>query len=269
MVFVVNAGGYNPLIGGSVALHKLAHNLELAGEKAYLASARKNPDWLGEMLPEGYDVNELDNPVVIYGETMIGNYMKAKNVVRWFLSTPKFMGGDGIYQPSDMIVSYTEYYSRDYPDALLLTAYDWRYTDWGDDRLERKGICYSVRKGSKKIIKHYPGRDMPIDGYHSNRELRDHFNRHRMFVSYDHMTMLSVFAVLCGCDSVVVPAEDLTAVEWRRMFPYFQYGIAYGENDLEYARATSQFVPDYLGELEKTSMYQTERFIKTAKERFR
>ena len=269
--FVIYSQGYNPLSGGSIALNKLAHNLELCGEKAYLWSYSKNPDWLGELIHRSKSLDGIENPVVIYPEVVKGNPREAQKVVRWLLSIPGFIGGDGEYGSNDLVMSYSEYYAmKCMKSSQLLTAYDWRFTDWGDDHQERKGVCYCVRKGSGvKNIRHDGNIATPIDGYHSNRQLREYFNHHGTFISYDHMTMLSVFAVLCGCESMVVPEKDLSADEWRRMFPYFRYGIAYGEDDLRYAFRTKQFLPDLLLELEKTSMLQTEMFIKTVRGKFK
>lgn len=266
--FVIHTGSYNPLIGGSIALHKLAHNLELCGEKAYLYTDRKNHEWLGTQINTVPQLDALGSYVVIYGETIPGNPLNARKVVRWLLSSPGHVGKDrtGSWSASDMIVAYTGWYARKTGCSELLTAYDWRFADWGDDGGVRSGECALMRKGRPKIIGGIPANT--IDGYRTNLDLRRAFNKYKTLRSYDTQTMISLQAVLCGCESVVVPDEDLSAKTWREMFPYFQYGVAYGENDLEYARDTVQFVPEYLSELEKVSMSQTKTFIEKTKERF-
>ena len=75
-----------------------------------------------------------------------------------------------------------------------------------------------------------------------------------MFISYDPCTFLSIMASLCGCISVVYPWDGLTKQEWLNTTAVAEYikskgldnlyGIAYGLEDVQYAKDTLHLVKE-------------------------
>ena len=69
---------------------------------------------------------DRDKTVVIYPEATNGNPLKAKHVVRWILNTPGVCGGDGVYETTDHIFLYHDFYTVNpsYHVQGILTAID-------------------------------------------------------------------------------------------------------------------------------------------------
>lgn len=61
------------------------------------------------------------------------------------------------------------------------------------------------------------------------------FNQCEQFISYDYSTVYTLYAALCGSDSIVVPQDGITAERWLDAFPF---GVTYGFEDLKRARET-------------------------------
>ena len=78
----------------------------------------------------------------------------------------------------------------------------------------------------------------------SHPEIAGIFKRVKTFISYDTYTAYSRFAVLCGCESVVVPDEGVTKEQWRPN-PADRYGVAYGFSDIEAASRTAHLMKEH------------------------
>jgi hypothetical protein len=132
-----------------------------------------------------------------------------------------------------------------------------------DEGLERSGSCHLVKKGNNKHQTH-PEDSIMLDDYPSkggNEYLAKVFNKCEVFYAYDTATWLSVMASLCGCLSLVIPEVDVTPEEWHNGFPYFKYGIAYGWDDVDYAKETRHLVIPELLKIEAETIEQTKQFI--------
>ena len=112
--------------------------------------------------------------------------------------------------------------------------------DYGE---ERNGSCYIIRKG----IMHPHIRETfnyhPNDSYlipYEKTNIYDSFkifNKYKYFYSYDGFTLLSCFASLCGCISIIVPFSNFNSISEFSYEDYFKNGIAYGDSpeQIEYA----------------------------------
>ena len=87
------------------------------------------------------------------------------------------------------------------------------------------------------------------------------FKRVERFISYDPHTAYSVFAALCGCDSIVVPIDGITKDQWQPD-QKSQYGIAYGFDDLDSARQTRMQTLIQVQKYHEESESNTQRLIK-------
>ena len=63
---------------------------------------------------------DRNKTVVIYPESTKGNPLKAKHVVRWILNTPGVCGGDGIFEKTDHIFLYHDFYIELSPSDRML-----------------------------------------------------------------------------------------------------------------------------------------------------
>ena len=267
MNFVIYApGDYTPNGGGCVALHKLCHNISSLGEKCYIMTSKKNPDYLGEQTDE-HGAKELcrNGAMAIYPEVACGNPFGAAKVMRWILYNVRNYGDFGIFGADDLIYKYAPYFKLrlEQPTHGELRANELNLHIFKNEHKERKGVCHLVKKGNNKWQAHPEG-SIILDDYPNkggNEYLARIFNETEIFYSYDSATWLSIMASLCGCLSIVIPEEDTTSDEWHSGFPYFKYGIAYGRDDIEYALLTRHLVRDELLEIEAKTIEETKIFI--------
>lgn len=271
MNFVIYApGDYTPNGGGCVALHKLCHNISSLGETCYIMTSKKNPDYLGIECSEQEAIELCKDGIAIYPEVVTGNPFEAKKVMRWILYHVRATDEYGIFGKKDLIYKYAPHFKlrNDQKVHGELRALELNldiFKDWG---LARKGTCYLIKKENNKHQTH-PQQSIRLDDYATmggNEYLARIFNETRIFYSYDTATFISVMAALCGCVSLVMPNIGVSPQEWHDGYPYFKYGIAYGEGDIEYAKETLHLLKPELIRIEKESIELTKAFIKRAKE---
>lgn len=295
--FVVYAPSFNENSGGIIALHKLCDLLNKLGETAYLYLALRKPQILDhksltmkilyplrlfkyyflKFVPTSYGKNlflntpriiygikkNIDNTVVIYPEIVSGNPLEVKNVVRWLLHKPGFHTGEINYGKNDIFFFYQVIFNdlslNPYPDHLLTVLWVrddmYKQTNFSN----RTGTCYMIRKGKNKKLVHNIKNSILLDDK-SHSEIADIMNTCEYFISYDMETMYSQYAVLCGCKSVVIPEENISKDEWQPN-KEFQYGIAYGFDDMEEAERTKHLVYDVLKKTENESNQSVSKFV--------
>ena len=285
--YVIYTPSYDDTNGGAIFLHGLADMLAGLGEAAavtpmmplYRTGRRDRlrrflrPEPFDTMpgsragVVRGRDVGASD--IVVYPEIVPGNPLGARNVVRWLLYKPgvfhRFAPGQG-----EMFFAMGDF--CDVPEvtggAPRLTA--WRihpaYRDPGP--VERRGSCYMLRKGAGKEIVHDLTDSVRLDGL-SHAETARAFARSEVFYCYDEMTLYSEYAALCGCPSVVIPGpyfDSHTAYVAAR--PQARYGVAYGVEHLDHARATVHLTRGLLEAREADSRATVENFVARTQARF-
>lgn len=275
MKFVIYApGDYTPNGGGCVALHKLAHNIAMLGEEAYIMTSKKNPAYLGTQVNErtAIELCRNGNAMAIYPEVTCGNPFKAKHVMRWILYHVRTYDKFGVFGNNDLIYKYAPYFKlrHEQPVHGELRANELNLHIFKNRNQERSGTCFLIKKENCKEQIH-PADSLQLDNYpkhglKANEYLADVFNRCEIFYAYDTATWLSVMAALCGCVSVVVPNEGINPLDWYAGYPYFKYGIAYGLSELEHAKNTVHLVKDNLLKMEAETMEETRIFIEHAKQ---
>ena len=107
----------------------------------------------------------------------------------------------------------------------------YRQTNFGS----RSGTCYMLRKERNRPPIHDENA-VCVDGF-SHQELQEAFNTFKYFICYDVHTLYSMYASLCGCLSVVAPIDGVSRKQWCPSEDN-RYGVAYGMDDIEYARTT-------------------------------
>lgn len=274
MNFLICApGDYTPNGGGCVALHRLAHNISLCGEKCYIMTSKKNPAYLGEEVTEQQAKRiAKDGAFTIYPEVTCGNPLGAVDgrIMRWILYYVRNYGEHGKFGERDLIYKFAPHFTLRYEQETHgeLRAVELNLHTFYNYNVNRSGACYLVKKNPDKVHIHPEGSlcldDYPKHELNANFYLAGVFNTHEMFIAYDSATWLSVMAALCGCVSVVIPDEGVTAEEWHSKFPYFKYGIAYGMDDIQYAKDTQHLLRDELIKIESETIEQTVSFIKMA-----
>lgn len=247
--------------GGSIALHRLCHIInEYTEHKAYLCPLSYSfKNTVKEFLrrKKKFLVNDSwntpiyrslflpKNEIVIYPEIVSGNPLKSKRVIRWFLHNPGHFTGEINYGDGELYFKYTSGFDKYIPNnnscisPNLLTVVSYPTDIYMENTAIQKDIdtSYIVRKGKGKPFIHPPN-SICIDEL-PHTEVANILKRSKNFISYDLYTAYSRFATLAGCDSYVVPAENLSLESWLPD-EADRYGVAYGFSDsqLKWAKST-------------------------------
>ena len=302
--FLIFSPPYNQKHGGTVVLHKLCSLLNDLGYEAYLLRLfdnypinRKNiflpltsvfqdikKKWFShyklnpnlntrvlQKLPQTFD----SEWVVVYPEVVFGNPLEAKNVVRWMLYTPGFHTNYYYFGKDEYHIDYN-HYTDDFifPSAfksniklyVLHFPFDCFNLSSSLPSDQRSGTAYCMRKGRDKKIMHDLNNSVLIDEMPPS-QVASILKRVKTFVSYDLYTAFSSFAVLCGAESVVVPDENLSKEQWYSD-ERDRYGVAYGFDDLLWARETAHLVLGRMKEKEQNSVENVRRFAVEATDFF-
>jgi len=211
---------------------------------------------------------DRDKTVVIYPEATIGNPLKAKHVVRWILNTPGVCGGDGVYEKTDHIFLYHDFYTVNpsYQVQGILTAIDLKtqlakFTN--QELTTRKGGAYLVRKGFYKKLDQHPVDFIKADEILENSnydEMAQFFNSIETFISYDHMTFISIQAALSGCNSVIIPDENGEFSKEHLIQVNRINGVAYGFDDQQWVESSKDKLRQYLIEINQKNMETVKKF---------
>lgn len=286
--YIIYAPPYHENSGGTIFQHQLVHELNQMGERALLWAMtplykmglrerlrrrfapipfRTHPD-LNTPVAKPTDLTA--ESVVIYPEIVPGNPLGARNVVRWLLYKPG-LRHPYRFGPNDMFFRVGEM-----SDLLEVTGgapdlFLWKVnrTYRNEQRPNRNGVCYIVRKGADKP--RIPETEAPgaicVDGM-SHEQMNDVFNRCHIFYSYDEATMYSQYAAVTGCTSVVIPGLYATREEWVAGHELARYGAAYGLDDIAHAEATKHLVLGLLEAEESKGRETVRRFVELTKARF-
>jgi hypothetical protein len=236
---------------------------QVKGERIPMTFKRKITRTLLRMFPSllwrFFDRNKT---VVIYPEATKGNPLKAKHVVRWILNTPGVCGGDGIFEKTDHIFLYHDFYkvNPEYRVQGILTAIDLKtqLTKFIDKGLtDRKGGAFLVRKGFYKKLDQHPADFVKADEILEGGtydEMAQFFNRIETFISYDHMTFISIQAALSGCKSIIIPDADGEFSKEHLIKVNRINGVAYGFEDQDWVEASKNNLRQHLVDLNEKNL---------------
>jgi len=295
--YLIFAPSYNDDFGGVKVMHRLCADLNSLGHEAYLYQffetreinifnykaalvetlkdlkryylrAYKTKPGAHTPIYDGPKLGFDENWVVVYPEFTKGNPLKAKNVVRYLLYTPGGAERSPYYGPGELYFDYNHYSNGfSYPGStvsktqlkilgLPLEKYN---LEGALPNGHRTGTAYCIRKGRNKPIQHSLMDSVLIDGM-NHTEISQIFKRVKTFISYDTHTAYSYFAVLCGADSIVIPDEGVSKELWEPD-PVNRYGVAYGFEDLDFARATAPLLKDFIVSKENQEMDLVRLFV--------
>lgn len=291
--FIIYSPKYKEDVGGVIALHKLCSTLLAQGHTAAIWPShkphiseldsfrkfKKFRRWYLETLPKIWSGRlnikspynlpiakqcDVKNAIVIYPETIDGNPLNARKVVRWFLNKPGALTGRIVFGADELFFYYNTHFNdwKLNPDKLrhLWVTEVMSAVYKNKNNRKREGTCYMVRKGVNRILdQHDPGA-IKVDGL-SHREMAEVFNRCKYFISYDLYTMYSRYAAMCGCIPIVVPEPGMTKEQWRPLEEN-RYGIAYGWDDIPWAVETREKLLEILANSEFLTNKSVEDFVK-------
>lgn len=288
--YIIYAPSFNENSGGSIVLHRLCDLLNSIGEKAYLWQFygkeplfdKKKPirslyillrfllqKWFGE-----YKTNplfntpiatkkHLHNSIVIYPEIVSGNPLKVDNIVRWFLHQPGYHTGEINYGKNELYFFYQDAFNNPsinvQSDNKLMVLYIrddiYKQTNFA----VREGSCYLIKKGKNKPFVHDMKNSICIDSM-SHQEISKVFNQTEYFISYDTHTMYLVYALMCGCKSIVIPDEGISKEIWQPIED-LRSGISYGFDNKEYNENDKNKLFSYIKQIDDNTNNSVKTFV--------
>jgi hypothetical protein len=294
--FIIFSPSYNENVGGIIVLHKLCDLLNELGYEAYLypffdnieinvknlfkplkiifksyfrykiKPFKTNPSFNTPLFCKNTNFNS-SGYIIVYPEIVFGNPLNGKNVVRWFLHKPGFHTGKIYYGRGEFLIDFNCFandfcypYSRFSGNKLNVVHFPLEYynLDGALGYEERQGTAYCLRKGKHKKIIHDLSDSVLVDGK-SHKEIALIFKRVKSFISYDSNTAYSIFASLCGADSIVVPDDNVPVCDW---YPNIEdrYGVAYGFENVNFARETRGMLLERVIKSEERSKTSVKNF---------
>jgi hypothetical protein len=295
--FIIFSPSYNEKSGGIIVLHKLCHLINELGYEAYIYpyfetydlnknnvlktalrfikdcwvnswfNYKLNMAFTSPILKEKLNNIDLNEFIVVYPEIVLGNPLNAPNIVRWLLHQPGYHSNKIFYGKNELLFKFNSAIEDfSYQDSkvssleLKVIHYPLEHYDMAaaDNSPSRKGSAYCIRKGKGKEIQHNLNGSINIDLL-SHKEVAEVFRRVEYFYSYDVYTAYSIFAVLSGCKSIVIPDKGVTIDDW---YPNVEdrYGIAYGIDGLSNADKTVKLVRSRILDEEANSKLNVSNF---------
>jgi len=221
-----------------------------------------------------------DDVITIYPEVISGNPFNAKNVVRYVLYYPGWHAGDKQYSDDELIITYTNEYVKDtkYDNAFVLTVLNPKLNIMKNNDKKRNKIGLLVRKCKDfeykmNLLNEYKhllklpviSIDYEINKCTDLRDLSKIYNTITLFISFDPHTYHSTMAALCGCTSIVIPSKEISNEEFYNVT---KYGVAYGFENIDFAKLTHSKMIDDLKQMEQNTFTQCANFVILVKSHF-
>jgi hypothetical protein len=297
--FLIYSPLYDENAGGHIVLHKLCHILNSIGHTAYLYPSmpsfelhpynlnnvsqfvgaiyeqmlvarfnfKTNAEFNTPIASPSLNFSAPDDFIVVYPETVFGNPLNAKHIVRWLLHIPGFNNKKIYYSSNELHFLFHEAYRKfQIPNCtlsdLILTIWHLpinKYLSFENTQGNRSGSAYSLRKGKGRELVHDLRDSVLIDGK-SHEEIAEIFHKVKVFYSYDLHSQYSKFAALAGCDSVVVPDPLISKEQWHPD-SVERLGIAYGSWEIDSARESRKQLIEHCLNQENDSIANVKLFI--------
>ncbi len=251
--YYIVAPRYIRTSAGVKALYLLCHCLNRAGQEAFMVvyPDRPNPDRtkLDLLIPRlsseqmQKHVKAGVSPIIVYPETIGGNPLRGRSIVRYVLNFPGLLAGDRVYQKNEMVFGYSSVLAEagGAPGRVLfIPTSDTKLFSPGPPQprqgscfyamkyqLVHQGALFPVTQGSVEITRDRPDSQQP-------EEIAALFRRSELFYAYEN-TALAPEAALCLCPTVFLPNPWLTdGIALRELGTD---GFAWGTDPAEIARA--------------------------------
>jgi hypothetical protein len=271
------ARGQRGLLGHAMSVLRHANR-----QRRYWRSRKRNPDvrlrWPWQVathhtmpVPTMPDMRGR-RFIAVYPEIVDGNPLDAAHVVRWLLYHPGFHAAEARFTENELVFYYQRAFvveGQDLPDDHLLQLH-WIRDDVYRDRGigNRHGTCRMVRKGKDTFDPRMAEGDRfgLLDSM-SHSEIAEIFNQCEVFVSHDLYTLYLYYAARCGCVPMVVAQPGLDGATWRDGYE-LRFGVAYGEAELDWARATRDKLMAEMVALQERELDMVRSFVRKLNAKF-
>jgi hypothetical protein len=287
------------LTGGIVAMHQLAYKIAERGHNVYTFCNPEFPHENIHVIPSIINKQEgfvnyfswetfhypLNKTISVLPQIARGNPYNTIHTARWILYDTEWEI-EKDYGENDVYFNYGNFKTFRKTPNQKLTVFNYFFdklyqTNFGS----RKGLCHIRHKHTPpngeslfEQLKSTNLNEWKTNGAYDF--LREQFNQHEYFITYDQKSFYTLAAGLCGCKSIILnpgPSYEfasnahsdskeydniLTPTEYRLENPIQMFGVAYGWDDIGWANKTIDLVPNYLKELQKIDDKTVDGFIK-------
>ena len=242
--YVIMAPDYISHSAGVGCMYQLCHDMNRRGFPSFIAGSYRTNPALTAPLIDPHEAKRLcaEGFTAVYPETIAGNPLRARHVARWVLNRPGLLGGDEVYDDSEMVFYYCNafkpYVKNRIDGKLYMPTIDEEifFCD-ENDRAPRSLECFYLGKSTWKDG--FIDRDRVFEITRetpSKSELGKLFRASRMLYCFDNSTILFYEAMLCGCPVVIIPDNTQTREDIAQL-ELGMDGIAWGIEEKHLARA--------------------------------
>ena len=238
--YVIVAPPYVSSSAGIHGMYRWCDELNRCGFLSYIVGSDRTAPAMNAPLIGWSDAKNLCKQgfIAIYLETVTGNPLHARNVVRWVANRPGLLGGEEVYDESELVFYHAEQYvpyirNRIAGKFYIPTIDESLFFCKDGDLSERNLECFYVGKSKWKdgffdrsnVFE--ITRDMP-----PKKELGKLLRASRVLYNFDNSTILTYEAILCGCPVVIIPDGTQTREDYERS-ELGMDGIAWGPEELD------------------------------------
>jgi hypothetical protein len=205
--YIIWSYDYSYDSAGPMALHRLCHELNEAGQKAYIGKGwATNPVWNAPL----WDGPLPDDWIAVYPEIVRGNPWNAPRVARWALNVPGLLGGDKVYDPTEMVFAWDRRFLDGVP-LLQVPNYDLGL--YHDRHEPRAGELYYVGKGAQGET--HGASPITLEMRRDPRAMADVLNHATLLRSFDPASGMNSLAMLSGCPVLLPSGERLEPADFQ------------------------------------------------------
>lgn len=289
-IVIYNPYGNSTVGGGVTVLHYIGQILK--SKNINIKMYTGNPPYEEIIFSDFITNYDCDKIIAIYPEITYGNPLNAKYVIRWILAPiGKFVDKNVVdsWGKNDLVYYFiSEEKIRDSPEKYcsiykLLTTIYLKPNIFINFHQPRNGYCHIIKKAYKfhknGIQFFHPSDSVELSHTATFEELVQIFNQFEYFVCYDPCCFLIFLAGLCGCITILHKIDGISSIEqwftgnsdipscfyvYYKNNEYSNYpGIAYGIENIEYARSTLHLLPYVLNkQIEYINNYCIDNFLK-------
>jgi hypothetical protein len=237
--YVIVAPSFTSVSAGIGCLYRLCDELNRRGFPSYITGATESTPKLLAPLTSLRKARHLcrGGYTAVYPETVPGNPLGARSVARWVLNRPGLLGGEALFDESELVFCYSDvfasYVGNRLAGRLYMPTIDEEIFFCDDEDISRRSLeCFYVGKSTWKDGVLDRSRAFEITRQTpSKRELGKLFRAARVFYCFDNSTIMIYEALMCGCPVVVIPDGTQTKEDFQRL-ELGTTGIAWGPDEL-------------------------------------
>ena len=266
--YIIVAPDYVPNSAGIGCVYRLCDELNRRGFPSYIVGSNRTvPSLMAPLI----DWNKAKNLckqgfIAIYTETVTGNPLHARSVARWVANRPGLLGGEEVYEESELVFYYAESYlpyirNRIAGKLYMPTIDESIFYSNDRDSSERSLECFYVGKSQWKegfIDRNEVfeiTRDMP-----PKKELGKLLRASRVLYNFDNSTILTYEAIMCGCPVVIIPDGTQTREDYERS-ELGMDGIAWGPEELNRVKVDIPGLQRHYEQVKREFIQQLDDFI--------